>query len=153
MEDLELSKEQVSQLQMAFNAFDHDKKGCISTDMIGTILAMLGHELDDATLNELIAELDIDGTGELQFEEFCMLASRFIVEEDTEAIAAELREAFLLYDREGNGYITTDVFRDILSELDDNLTEEELDMMIDEIDADGSGTVEFEEFMAAMTGS
>lgn len=73
-----------------------------------------------------------------------MLAARFIVEEDTEKVAAELREAFLLYDREENGYITTDVFRDILSELDENLTEEELDMMIDEIDADGSGTVEFE---------
>lgn len=86
------------------------------------------------------------GTGELQFEEFCRLAARFIVEEDTEAIAKELREAFLLYDREGNGYITTDVFRDILSELDDNLPEEELDMMIEEIDADGSGTVDFEGF-------
>ncbi|XP_015521226.1 troponin C, isoallergen Bla g 6.0101-like isoform X2 [Neodiprion pinetum] len=152
MDDLELSKEQMDQLQLAFNAFDPEKKGCISTDMIGTILAMLGHELDDRTLRDLVSELDIDGTGEIQFEEFCMLASRFIVEEDTEAIAKELREAFLLYDREGNGYITTDVFRDILSELDDNLPEEELDMMIDEIDADGSGTVDFEEFMAAMTG-
>lgn len=34
--------------------------------------------------------------------------------------------------------------REILIELDSNLTEEELDQMIDEIDADGSGTVDFE---------
>lgn len=61
-----------------------------------------------------------------------------------EAMQQELREAFRLYDREGNGYITTDVFRDILHELDDALSPEELDMIIDEVDADGSGTVDFE---------
>lgn len=56
----------------------------------------------------------------------------------------ELREAFRLYDKEGNGYITTDVFRDILHELDDKLSPEELDQMIEEIDADGSGTLDFD---------
>jgi calmodulin len=56
----------------------------------------------------------------------------------------ELREAFRLYDKEGNGYITTDVFRDILYELDDKLSPEELDLMIEEIDADGSGTLDFD---------
>lgn len=44
----------------------------------------------------------------------------------------------------GNGYITTDVLREILKELDDKITAEELDMMIAEIDADGSGTVDFD---------
>lgn len=63
---------------------------------------------------------------------------------DSEAIQAELREAFRLYDKEGNGYITTDVFRDILHEIDDKLSSEELDMMIEEIDADGSGTLDLQ---------
>ena len=84
------------------------------------------------------------GSGELEFEEFCTLAARFLVEEDTEAMQQELREAFRLYDKEGNGYITTDVFRDILHELDDKLSPEELDLMIEEIDADGSGTLDFD---------
>lgn len=44
----------------------------------------------------------------------------------------------------GNGYITTDVLREILKELDDKITAEELDMMIQEIDSDGSGTVDFD---------
>ncbi|XP_015602339.1 troponin C [Cephus cinctus] len=147
-----LDKEQVAQLKGAFDAFDHEKKGCIGTEMIGTILGMLGHELSEDTLKEIISEIDEDGSGELEFEEFCILASRFLVEEDTEAMEQELREAFRLYDKEGNGYITTDVFRDILHELDDQIPPEELDMMIEEIDADGSGTLDFEEFMAVMTG-
>ncbi|VDN54381.1 unnamed protein product [Dracunculus medinensis] len=36
--------------------------------------------------------------------------------------------------------------------LDDNVSEEELDEMIAEIDADGSGTVDFDEFMEMMSG-
>ncbi|CAG2060135.1 unnamed protein product, partial [Timema podura] len=56
----------------------------------------------------------------------------------------ELREAFRLYDKEGNGYIPTSCLREILRELDDQLTSDELDMMIEEIDSDGSGTVDFD---------
>jgi len=64
----------------------------------------------------------------------------------------ELKEAFRLYDKEGNGFITTTVLRDILHELDDKLTPDDLDNIIEEIDEDGSGTIDFDEFMAMMTG-
>ncbi|KAI8434750.1 hypothetical protein MSG28_003271 [Choristoneura fumiferana] len=141
-------------LKNAFDAFDHEKKGVISTDMIGTILEMLGHELDDDTLKEIIAEVDEDGSGEMEFSEFCTLAAKFLTEEepDDEAMVNELREAFRLYDKEGNGYITTDVLKEIFRELDNTITADDLDTMIDEIDSDGSGTVDFEEFLEVMTG-
>ncbi|KAG7307509.1 hypothetical protein JYU34_007713 [Plutella xylostella] len=120
--------------------------------MVGTILTMLGHSVTDETLREIIAEVDEDGSGEVEFEEFVTLASKFMIEEDAEAMQQELKEAFRLYDREGNGYITTDVLREILRELDDKISAEELNMMIEEIDSDGSGTVDFDEFMEVMTG-
>lgn len=43
------------------------------------------------------------GSGELQFEEFCTLAAKFLTEEeeDQEAMIKELREAFRMYDKEG----------------------------------------------------
>jgi calmodulin len=88
-------------LKNAFDAFDQEKKGCIDTTMVGTILAMLGHQLDDEMLAEIIAEVDADGSGELEFEEFVQLAARFMVEEDAEAMQQELKEAFRLYDKEG----------------------------------------------------
>ena len=43
----------------------------------------------------------VTGSGELEFEEFVILSSRFLIEEDAEAIAKELKEAFRLYDKEG----------------------------------------------------
>ncbi|KOX69944.1 Troponin C, isoform 1, partial [Melipona quadrifasciata] len=132
------------ELREAFRLYDKEGNGYITTDVFRDIL----HELDDALspyeLDMIIDEVDADGSGTVDFEEFCTLAARFLVEEDSEAMQQELREAFRLYDKEGNGYITTEVFRDILHELDDKLTPQELDMMIEEIDADGSGTLDFD---------
>lgn len=115
-------------------------------------------------IKAIVAEIDEDGNGELSFEEFAHLAARFLAEEeeDTEAILRELKNAFRLYDKEGKtyffsflinlisykilglGFITTDLLREILKELDDKMTKEDLDQMIEEIDTDGSGTVDWE---------
>lgn len=44
----------------------------------------------------------------------------------------------------GNGYIKTAALREILRELDELLSEKDLDNLIEEIDTDGSGTVDFD---------
>lgn len=73
------------------------------------------------------------------------MAARFIeVEEDVGALQNELKEAFRVYDKEGKGYLTVATLRGILHELDDKLSNQDLDMIIEEIDADGSGTVDFD---------
>lgn len=92
-------------------------------------------------------------SGRLEFGEFVQLAAKFIVEEDAEAMQKELREAFRLYDKQGNGFIPTTCLKEILKELDDQLTEQELDIMIEEIDSDGSGTVDFDGELALFTQS
>ncbi|CAN7985680.1 unnamed protein product [Ixodes hexagonus] len=148
----DLTKEQVQMLRKAFDMFDRDKKGYVHTNMVSAILRTLGQTFEDKDLKDLISEIDQDGSGELEFDEFVALAARFLVEEDTEAMQEELREAFRLYDKEGNGYINVSDLREILRALDDALTEDELDEMIAEIDTDGSGTVDFDEFMEMMTG-
>jgi calmodulin len=60
------------------------------------------------------------------------------------AVGKELKEAFRLYDKEGNGFIPTSCLKEILRELDDQLSDADLDGMIQEIDSDGSGTVDFD---------
>lgn len=102
--------------------------------------------------NQLKQLLNYLGSGEVEFDEFLTLTAKFLVEEDTEAMQEELREAFRMYDKAGNGYIPTSALREILRALDDKLTNDELDEMIAEIDTDGSGTVDFDEFMEMMTG-
>jgi len=150
----ELDRDQLAMLKSTFDAFDVDKKGYIETEMVGTILDMLGMQYRGKELQDIIEDIDEDENGEISFEEFANLAAKFLVEEDedTEAIQLELKGAFRLYDKEGNGFISTEVLREILRELDDNLSDDELDNMIDEIDADGSGTVDWDEFKSVMIG-
>lgn len=53
-------------LKRAFDAFAQDK-GFIETNMVGTILQMLGHDVSEDRLQEIIAEVDADGKFQLNF--------------------------------------------------------------------------------------
>lgn len=88
-------------LQKAFDTFSQGK-GYITPEMVGSILHMMGTAFTTETLRETIAEVDADGSGEIEFPEFCTLAAKFIIEEDDADVARELKEAFRLYDKEGN---------------------------------------------------
>lgn len=139
-------------LRKAFQMFDTSKSGVIETMKVSTILNTLGLLFDDGELQNVIAEVDSGNSGKVDFEGFCEIAANFLEEEDSEAMQQELKEAFRLYDREGNGYITTKTLKEILAALDDKLNNDDLDGIIQEIDTDGSGTVDFDEFMEMMTG-
>jgi len=103
-------------------------------------------------LQEIVDEIDEDDSGELEFPEFIQLAAKFLIEEDEEQMKWELREAFRIYDKQGNGYITTDTLAEILREIDSSLNDYEVEQIVEEVDEDASGTVDFDEFMAMMTG-
>uniref|UniRef100_A0A1L8E500 Putative troponin c type iia n=1 Tax=Nyssomyia neivai TaxID=330878 RepID=A0A1L8E500_9DIPT len=139
-------------IRKAFQMFDTTKCGFIDTLKISTILTSMGQPYDKNELTALISDNDPEQTGKVNFDGFARIAGHFLEEEDAEAMQQELKEAFRLYDREGNGYITTSTLKEILAALDDKLSNADLDGIIAEIDTDGSGTVDFDEFMEMMTG-
>ena len=68
----------------------------------------------------------------------------------TEEQIAEFKEAFSLFDKDGDGTITTKELGPVMRSLGQNPTEAELQDMINEVDADGNGTIDFPEFLALM---
>ncbi|MBA0841122.1 hypothetical protein Goarm_003635, partial [Gossypium armourianum] len=62
----------------------------------------------------------------------------------------EFKEAFCLFDKDGNGCVTVEELAMVIGSLDRYPTEEELHDMITEFDADGNGAVEFAEFFNLM---
>ena len=64
----------------------------------------------------------------------------------TQEQQVEFREAFALFDKNGDGTITVTELGTVMRSLGNNPTESELQDMINEVDADGNGTLEFDEF-------
>ena len=54
-------------------------------------------------------QVDEAGVGKFTFTQFCQIAARFMIEDDEEQMKEELKEAFRIYDRDGQGFITTEV--------------------------------------------
>jgi len=146
-----LEVDEIKVLKLCFNLFDVKKQNFLSSDDLDDILRAMGFRPSKEELQEILEEIDEDGSGEIEFGEFCQLCAKFLVEEpDEETMKAELKEAFRVYDRDGAGFITTDQLREIIAELDPRLTSEDLDGIIEEIDEDGSGTMDFDEFCQMM---
>ncbi|XP_057369875.1 troponin C-like isoform X1 [Daphnia carinata] len=134
----------------AFQTFDSDKKGYIESSKVSTILQMMNLNFDKEELARSLIEHDPKNSGKINFDGFAAIASDILDEEDDEAMQKELRDAFRLYDKEGNGYITTQTLKDILAQIDDKLTSDDLDGMIEEIDIDGTGRIDVEGFVNMM---
>ncbi|KAB0398551.1 hypothetical protein E2I00_009902 [Balaenoptera physalus] len=99
-------------------------------------------EEDEGGLLELVVLLDAQDVVER------LAAAK--ADQLTEEQIAEFKEAFSLFDKDGDGTITTKELGTVMRSLGQNPTEAELQDMINEVDADGNGTIDFPEFLTMM---
>merc|ERR1712001_231497 len=146
-----LAQDEIKCLKVCFDLFDTKKVDFLSADDLGEIMRAMGFRPTEEELQELLLEIDEDGSGEIEFAEFCQLCATYLVEDpDMETMKRELKDAFRIYDKEGLGYITTETLRGLIGELLAPLTEEELEGILEELDEDGSGSMDFDEFCEMM---
>ena len=91
----------------------------------------------------MINEVDVDGNGTLDFSEFTSLMVRKSKEIDTEAA---LIDAFKVFDRDGNGLISSAELRHVITNIGEKLTDDEIDEMIRDADIDGDGEINYVKF-------
>lgn len=92
-------------------------------------------------------QVDADGNGTIDFPEFLTMMARKMKDTDSEE---EILEAFKVFDKDGNGFISAAELRHIMTNLGEKLTDEEVDEMIREADIDGDGQINYEEFVKMM---
>ena len=107
----------------------------------------LGFEPKKEEIKKLTASFDPDGLGELSFEEFLNIMCTKMCEKDTKD---EILKAFRLFDDDDTGKITFKNLKRVAKELGENLTDQELQEMIEEADRNGDGEISQEEFLRVM---
>ena len=107
----------------------------------------LGQNPTEAGLRDMVNEIGAGVKGTIDFPEFCTLMARKTKDADSER---ELKEAFRVFDKDGNGFISAAELRHIMTNLGEKLTDEEVDEMLREADIDGDGQINYEEFVKVM---
>lgn len=111
-------------------------------------MTSLGFEAKNQIIYQMISDLDADGSGQIDFEEFIRLMTARISEKDSRD---DVRKVFNLFDDEKTGYISIKNLRRVAKELGETIEDSDLQEMIERADADNDGLVSEEEFYSIMT--
>ena len=113
----------------------------IDKDALKTLAKNLDQNYSEQEVERLIEEIDEDGNGKIEFEEFLnTLANKSIGDENI------IKQAFAILDRSDSGYITLNDLRHAMLCLGENYTNEEINEMISLVDDDQDGVINFQEF-------
>jgi len=141
----EMDEEQISEFFEAFCMFDKNRDGQISLHELGAIMCNLGLNPTDEELQELIEGVDKKGDGTIDFPGFLTLISTKL--QVSVESAEEMRAAFEIFDLNSAGNISAVELKQVMSSIGETISEEEINDMIREGDADGDGMINYEEFV------
>ena len=142
----ELTQDQKQEIREAFDLFDTDGAGTIDCKEIKVAMRALGFQPKKDEIKLLLASIDKQNTT-MDFNEFLQIMSVKMSERDSKE---EILKAFKLFDDDETGKISFKNLKRVAKELGENLTDEELQEMIDEADRDGDGEISHEEFVRIM---
>ncbi|KAK7345922.1 hypothetical protein VNO77_16538 [Canavalia gladiata] len=142
-----LSEEQFFEIKEAFALFDKDGDGSVTVEELATFIRSLEQNPTEEELQDMINEVDANGNGIIEFFEFLNLMASQTKETDVEE---DLREAFKVFDKDQNGYISASELRHVMINLGEKVSGEEVEQMIKEVDLDGDGLVNYDEFVKMM---
>lgn len=133
-----------ARLAKIFRHFAGDD-GRIDASEMRTLMDKMGHHsVTDAEITGLFDNMDEDGSGFIEYEEFAeFMAPRL----NPCHSADELRQAFSVMDRDGSGYIDAEELLLMLYGLGQRMDEQQLARAMAKVDKDGDGRVSCEEFI------
>jgi centrin-1 len=108
----------------------------------------LGFEAKNQTIYQMIGDIDKDGSGSIDFEEFLDMMTAKMSDKDSRE---DIMKVFNLFDDDQTSKISLRNLKRVAKELGETMTDAELLEMIERADNDQDGEINFEEFYAIMT--
>mmetsp|Transcript_24260 Transcript_24260/g.52329 ORF Transcript_24260/g.52329 Transcript_24260/m.52329 type:complete len:161 (-) Transcript_24260:311-793(-) len=143
-----LTDDEIEELRQAFDLFDTDGSGTIDPKELRAAMQSLGFEAKNQTIYQMIKDIDKDGTGEIDFDEFLDLMTSRLAGSDTKE---DVQKIFELFDDDKTGYVSLQNLKRVAHELGENMDDAELLEMIERADTDQDGQISSEEFFTIMT--
>lgn len=135
----------------SFLKCDNDNSGSVEVGELKDLLKACGIEPMNHVLDEVLREVDTDGTGSLEFQEFERLMELIRFREGFSAHEFDdFMALFRKFDRDGSGEIDTLELQSILNWLGYQFDKQRTINIVTEVDANGSGTINDREFVVCM---
>lgn len=152
---------ELKEFRAIFDKYDTSGDGSVDAAEMQQVFQAVGVHLKQFQVEQIVREFDIDGSGEIEFEEFMVMMIKLLnrrVRADcidyrdylADALIARYEQMFRTYDVSGDGSINREELEDMLAKLNINMTALQIDEVIAEVDKDGSGEIEFDEFLSMM---
>ncbi|MBA0722168.1 hypothetical protein Golax_002860 [Gossypium laxum] len=139
------TEEEIQGLQQMFKNIDTDGSGTITLGELRDGLARLGSKLTETEMKQLMDAADVDNSGTIDYIEFVTATMHRHRLEREENIV----KAFQFFDKDNSGFITRDELRQAMTQygMGDEAT---IDEVIEDVDTDKDGRINYEEFVAMM---
>jgi len=140
-----LSKDDIENYKAAFSFYDKNGNGTIDEQELILVMRTLGENPTEDQMTCIMYEMDEDGNGKIDFEEFLTsMALRRAMHDSME----DLRMAFELFDKDGDGRISAEELLDAMTTITGTMAVEEANELMKEADTDGNGFIDYKEFVA-----
>ncbi|KAH6938951.1 hypothetical protein HPB50_015075 [Hyalomma asiaticum] len=142
-----LDEEETARLRQAFQLFDQDCDGLITAQEMGAVMRTLGYEATDVEALRMVTEANASGKDNVNFAEFLAVLAQQSGSSSEDG-PENMEVLFKVFDKYDRGYITAMDLRDVMSSINETVTDRELDAMMLAADKDGDGLISYEEFVA-----
>jgi len=145
----QMSRQDIVQLEQAFLRMDVNGDGMLSLKELSEGLKNTGMVMDQREVKKLLEQIDTDGSGVIDYSEFIAAT----MEQKTYMKEETCRKAFQAFDTDGSGTIDRSELAKLLQRDDVRKSfhnSDGIEEMYRDLDKDGDGKIDFDEFMAMM---
>ena len=142
-----LTADEIEEIKEAFDIFDSEQTGAIAIAELTNAMKSLNFDSKNPTIYRMVVEMDTDGNGQIDFEEFLDMMTARISDKNTKA---DLERVFKLFDDNRQGFISVENLARVARDLGEDISMEELKEIVQRADINGDGKLTFEDFYNVM---